>query len=87
VGSLALRLARVADGEFDIAFAGPNSHDWDLAAADLLIHEAGGVMTALSGQTLTYNCAEPVHGALLAAGLSRHAALIALARDRLAEFG
>jgi myo-inositol-1(or 4)-monophosphatase len=52
-----------------------------------LIHEAGGVMTALSGQSLAYNCAEPVHGTLLAAGRSRHAALVALARDRLAEFG
>jgi myo-inositol-1(or 4)-monophosphatase len=87
IGSLALRLARVADGELDIVFAGPNSHDWDLAAADLLVHEAGGVMTALSGQSLTYNCAEPVHGALLAAGRARHAAVVALARDRLAEFG
>ena len=28
-------------------FAGRNSHDWDLAAADLLVHEAGGLMTAL----------------------------------------
>jgi myo-inositol-1(or 4)-monophosphatase len=44
-------------------------------------------MTALSGQSLSYNCAEPVHGTLLAAGRSRHAALVALARDRLAEFG
>jgi myo-inositol-1(or 4)-monophosphatase len=43
-------------------------------------------MTALSGQLLTYNCAEPVHGALLAAGRNRHAALIALARDQLVEF-
>jgi myo-inositol-1(or 4)-monophosphatase len=87
VGSLALRLARVADGEFDIAFAGPNSHDWDLAAADLLVHEAGGAMTTLSGQPLTYNSAEPVHGALVAAGCARHAVIIALARDRLAELG
>ena len=42
VHSLALRLARVAHGELDAAFASPGSHDWDLAAADLLVHEAGG---------------------------------------------
>ena len=47
--SLALRLARVAQGELDAAFASPGSHDWDLAAADLLVHEAGGVMTDFAG--------------------------------------
>ena len=36
----ALRLARVAQGAADAAFAGGNSHDWDLAAADLLVHDA-----------------------------------------------
>ena len=76
IGSLALRLARVAQGELDIAFAGTNSHDWDLAAADLLVHEAGGALTTLAGQVLTYNCPEPVHGALIAAGQNCHATVI-----------
>jgi myo-inositol-1(or 4)-monophosphatase len=80
IGSLALRLARVAQGEIDVAFAGTNSHDWDLAAADLLVHEAGGALTTLAGQVLTYNCPEPVHGALIAAGRNCHAMLIERAR-------
>src|SRR5580704_19700822 len=42
--SLALRLARVAEGTFDAGIAGGSSHDWDLAAADLLVHEAGGAL-------------------------------------------
>ena len=50
IHSLALRLARVAHGELDAAVAGGNGHDWDLAAADLLVHEAGGVMTNLAGR-------------------------------------
>jgi myo-inositol-1(or 4)-monophosphatase len=85
IPSLALRLARVASGALDVGLAGPRSHDWDLAAADLLVHEAGGLMTTLSGQGLTYNRPDPVHDALLAAGSARHAALLALIRDRLAE--
>jgi len=85
VGSLALRLTRVAQGELDIAFAGGTSHDWDLAAADLLVHEAGGALTTLAGQVLTYNRSELVHGALIAAGRDRHAKLIGLARDRLID--
>jgi myo-inositol-1(or 4)-monophosphatase len=81
IGSLALRLSRVAQGELDIAFAGRDSHDWDLAAADLLVHEAGGAMTTLCGRRLTYNRADPVHAALIAAGRARHSALLALARS------
>ena len=85
VPSLALRVARVATGALDGAFAGPNSHDWDLAAADLLVHEAGGMVTTLTGQLLIYNRPDPVHGVLVAAGRARHAVLLGLFRDRLAE--
>jgi len=82
IGSLALRLARVAHGELDAAFAGGASHDWDLAAADLLVHEAGGVLTDMDGRQLVYNRPDPVHGALIAAGRLRHAPLLALLRER-----
>jgi myo-inositol-1(or 4)-monophosphatase len=86
VPSLALRLARVATGALDGAFAGPDSHDWDLAAADLLVHEAGGLISTVTGESLVYNRPNPVHDALLAAGRARHAVLLSLIRDRLAEF-
>ena len=85
VHSLALRLARVADGELDAAIAGGNSHDWDLAAADLLVHEAGGLMTALDGRVLTYNRPDPMHSIVLAAGRNRHAALADLIRAQTSE--
>jgi myo-inositol-1(or 4)-monophosphatase len=86
IPSLALRLARVAHGALDGTFTAPNSHDWDLAAADLLVHEAGGALTTLTGGLLLYNQLNPVHGALVAAGRQRHAALLGLIRDRIAEF-
>jgi myo-inositol-1(or 4)-monophosphatase len=86
VPSLALRLARVATGALDGTFAAPNSHDWDLAAADLLLHEAGGSLTTLNGESVIYNRPNPVHSALVAAGRARHKVLLALIRDRLAEF-
>ena len=79
--SLALRLARVAQGEYDVAIAGVDSHDWDLAAADLLVHEAGGVLTAIGGGTVIYNRPVLRHGMLVAAGRDRHAALVELFRD------
>jgi myo-inositol-1(or 4)-monophosphatase len=86
VHSLALRLARVAQGELDAAFASSGGHDWDLAAADLLVHEAGGVLTDFAGTPLTYNRPRIVHGALIAAGPARHAMLVELLRDRQSEF-
>lgn len=79
--SLALRLARVAEGTFDAGIAGGSSHDWDLAAADLLVHEAGGALTSITGEAVTYNRPVPRHGMLVAAGRDRHAALIALLGD------
>ncbi len=86
VHSLALRLTRVAHGELDGAFASPGSHDWDLAAADLLVHEAGGAMTDFSGQALRYNAPLVVHGALIAAGPARLGTLVDLLRNRKLEF-
>ena len=85
IHSLALRLARVAHAELDAAVAGGNGHDWDLAAADLLVHEAGGMMTALDGRVLVYNRPDPVHGVLLAASRDRHAALADLIRAQTSE--
>jgi myo-inositol-1(or 4)-monophosphatase len=85
IHSLALRFARVAQGAIDVAFASGNSHDWDLAAADLLVHEAGGALTTFAGQLLIYNRTDPVHAPLVAAGRDRHAALVAMLRDRRIE--
>ena len=82
IHSLALRFARVAHGAIDAAFSSGNAHDWDLAAADLLVHEAGGALTTFAGKTVTYNKAQPTHPPLVAAGPDRHAALIALVQDR-----
>ena len=85
ISSPAVRLARIASDALD-GVARPDGHDWDLVAADLLVHEAGGLVTTLTGESLIYNRPDPVHGALVAAGRARHAVLLGLIRDRLAEF-
>ena len=85
VHSLALRLTRVGAGTLDVAFSSGGSHDWDLAAADLLVHEAGGLMTDFAGRPLSFNRPHLVHGALVAAGPARHGALLQLVRDRMPE--
>ena len=82
IGSLALRLCRVAEGSLDAAFAGGQSRDWDLAAANLIVQEANGNMTALSGDTILYNRREVTHGVLVAAGRDRHASIVEHFRNR-----
>jgi myo-inositol-1(or 4)-monophosphatase len=82
IGSLALRLCRVAQGRLDAAFAGGQSRDWDLAAANLIVQEASGNMTALSGEAILYNRREVTHGVLVAAGRDRHASIVEHFRNR-----
>jgi myo-inositol-1(or 4)-monophosphatase len=82
IGSLALRLCRVAQGSLDAAFAGGQSRDWDLAAANLIVQEANGNMTALSGDAIRYNRREVTHGVLVAAGRDRHARIVEHFRNR-----
>ncbi|QWG26108.1 3'(2'),5'-bisphosphate nucleotidase CysQ [Bradyrhizobium sediminis] len=82
IGSLALRLCRVAQGSLEAAFAGGQSRDWDLAAANLIVQEANGNMTALSGDTILYNRREVTHGVLVAAGRDRHARIVEHFRNR-----
>ena len=82
IGSLALRLCRVAQGSLDAAFAGGQSRDWDLAAANLIVQEADGKMTVLSGDMIEYNRRDVTHGALVAAGRDRHAKIVADFQNR-----
>ena len=49
MGSLAYKLALVAAGRFDGLISRRASHDWDIAAAQLLIGEAGGRISGADG--------------------------------------
>lgn len=80
VPSLAYRLAMVADGRIDATLVKRNSHDWDLAAADLILQQAGGLLVTLDGEPLTYNRPAVSHETLCAAGLSRLAGLVEASR-------
>ena len=72
VPSLALRLARVAEGSIDVGLVSHNSQDWDIAAADLILREAGGVLTDFSGSPPAYNKPRPRHGEMIAVASRLH---------------
>ncbi len=67
VPSLAYRIALVAAGEIEAGLASTNAHDWDIAAADLIVHEAGGFLADMQGKRPAYNQLLPKHGILAAA--------------------
>jgi myo-inositol-1(or 4)-monophosphatase len=71
-----LRLAGVAAGWIDGAVSAGNRNDWDLAAGELLVFEAGGLVSNTSGDRFIYNRREPWQQGLVAAGARRHAAII-----------
>lgn len=65
--SLAYRIVSVAAGNADVGASHGGASDWDLAAADLLLQEAGGELAYLSGRGVTYNRVKTGHSALVAA--------------------
>ena len=72
VPSLALRLARVAEGSIDVGLVSSNSQDWDIAAADLILQEAGGRLTDFGGAPPTYNRPRPQHDEMIAVASQLH---------------
>ncbi len=81
IPSLAYRIAMVANGEIDAALARPGAHDWDLAAAEVILEQSGGKLTDISGNMRRYNQHSPRSGSLLASGISNHARLLELAKS------
>jgi len=67
VPSLAYRLALVASGRLDGTLIRPRANDWDIAAADLLIERAGGLLCDRGGAPALYWREGRRHGLLMAA--------------------
>ena len=55
MGSIAYKIALVAKGNCDVALSFTKKNDWDLAAADLLVSEAGGEIKTIMGEKINYN--------------------------------
>lgn len=79
--SVAYRLALVACGAFDAAVALSAKYDWDLAAADLIVQEAGGRATTHTGAILQYNARNPVQPSVVAAGPNLHPQIVERVQD------
>ena len=76
VNSVAYRLALVACGEADATISLSAKCEWDLAAAAIIVAEAGGIITDHHGKTHPYNSPSPRLPSLVASGAKLHPLLI-----------
>jgi len=69
VSSLAYRLALLSRGALDGVFIRPDCHDWDIAAADLILRQSGGLLCTLDRQEVSYQKVPFRHNFLVAGGV------------------
>ncbi len=77
VNSVAYRMALVAANKADALLTLSGKSDWDLAAADLLVREAGGVVSDHQGFELTFNRKNTRHPSVLVANADLYPKLLA----------
>ena len=75
--SLAYRLALVAEGRFDAMLTLRPTWEWDVAAGDLILREAGAAISDRRGGPLVFNTPQPQVAGVLAANPGLHAGLAA----------
>ena len=80
--SIALRMAMVAADEADLLATTRWGHEWDVAAATLLVREAGGVVSDAFGAPLAFNTPRGEAFGVLAAAPGVHAAAVERLRPR-----
>jgi myo-inositol-1(or 4)-monophosphatase len=73
--SLAYRLGLVAQGRYDAMLTLRDSWEWDIAAGDLILREAGAVISDRHGGALQFNNPHPQVAGVVAAAPGVHGAL------------
>ncbi|PHQ72229.1 MAG: 3'(2'),5'-bisphosphate nucleotidase CysQ [Sneathiella sp.] len=87
VNSIAYRIAKVASRHIDASLSFTAKSDWDIAAADIILSEAGGICTTTSGDPLVYNRKSVEHRNVISAGRALHPALMGLLKSFGQEAG
>jgi myo-inositol-1(or 4)-monophosphatase len=70
-------MALVAAGTFDAMIAMSAKRDWDTAAADLIVREAGGIVTTHDGHIPRYNGDQAIQPSIICAGPALHRQILA----------
>jgi myo-inositol-1(or 4)-monophosphatase len=75
--SIAYRLCLVAEGRFDAMLTLRQSWEWDIAAGELILREAGAVTSDRAGLPLRFNNPAPQVAGVVAANRALHAGITA----------
>ena len=82
ISSIAYKIALVGSARYDGAVTLWPKSEWDIAAAELIVAEAGGCVTTATGDALVYNKREPRFPSVVASAPDLHRPLLdALARS------
>lgn len=66
-GGMGHKLALIASGQGDLNVSLVDKSEWDICAGDIILQEAGGKLTDLSGKERAYNQKDTIlHGGLIA---------------------
>ena len=71
----------VSVGKLDGAFARPGASEWDVAAADLILNEAGAKLTDRNGAAIRYNQPNVKLPSLVAGNGDQHSDILSLANS------
>lgn len=88
-GSVGLKVGLVAEAICDLYIhLSPRTKFWDTCGPQIILEEAGGVLTDLFGEKIGYGISDVQnHGGIVAANGEAHAAVIKKLRPILHEFG
>lgn len=81
IPSLAYRIAVIADNRFECTVVKPDCHDWDIAAAALILSEAGGLLCDATGAQLRFAQQNVKHGLLVAGGADLMPTMLAVVAE------
>ena len=76
VNSIAYRIVKVASRHADASLSLTQKSDWDIAAADIILSEAGGITTTTRGDRLIYNRKSVNQRNVISSGNSIHPQLM-----------
>ncbi len=81
IAGSSLKGCLIAEGVADAYFRLGSVHEWDVAAMHAVLARAGGIITDLDGNVLTYNNKDTLFNGLIASNDKNHGLLLKLLRD------
>ena len=88
-GSVGIKIGLIVEKQCDLYIhLSPRTKQWDTCAPEIILHEAGGVLTDLFGHSITYNHAEVQNrNGVVASNSIAHERIINSLQPLLNEFG